>query len=68
MRTRIHKWLDMRQRNSNKTVRITAAIKYGVQVYHRGKWMHTHRNGKPCIYPTMERAEKERERIRKEAT
>lgn len=53
MKTRIHEWLDTKR----------LAPMFGIQVY-AGGWKHAHRDGKPLIYRTRERAERERTKLR----
>lgn len=42
MRTRMHQWLDMK--------RMKPA--FGIQVWHKGRWLHAHEDGKPLIFKT----------------
>lgn len=55
MRTRNHQWVDLRN----------GATKYGFQVYANGRWCHTHKDGKPCIYDTATERDAERAKARK---
>ena len=64
MKTRIHKWLYLDSKRGPRRTRFTCVVRYGVQVHAGGEWKHAHRNGKPLIFQTKERAEKERGRLR----
>ena len=64
MRTKMIQWLDTRISVTGNRARTKMRILYGVQVYSEGKWMHAHRNGKPLIFSTEERAQAERKKLR----
>jgi hypothetical protein len=59
MKTRIHEWLLIDQSRGKRSTRLSLQIRYGVQVRDGGKWKHCHRNGKPLIFSTRGRAERE---------
>lgn len=63
MRTRIHKWLDLSVLRKKRVTNVRGEILYGVQVQVNGKWLHAHRNGKPLIYKTIEKAEAQRTKL-----
>lgn len=63
MKTRIHEWLLVGGSKGKRSYRLKLEIRYGVQVRDGGKWKHCHRNGKPLIFKTRARAEKERASI-----
>lgn len=64
MRTKMIQWLEDRTTVSGSRVRRRLRVLYGVQVYAGGQWMHAHRNGKPLIFASEERAQTERKRLR----
>jgi hypothetical protein len=60
MRTRIHEWMLV----NTKGQRMRFEVRYGVQVKDGRTWKHCHRDGKPLIFTTRARAEKERAKLR----
>lgn len=65
MRTRLVHWLDLKSASKKRTQRIELSILYGIDVFAEGQWQHAHRNGKPLIFKTEERAQAERAKLRK---
>lgn len=55
MRTAPTTWLDT----------ITLQSKYGLKVFHDGKWKNLAENGKPCIYDTTVERDAKRAEYRK---
>jgi len=56
MKYRKHEWLNTE----------TDVAWYGIQVRHKGKWLHVMENGAALVYPSEDRCDEKLRELRKE--